>query len=322
MKKITVGLFLFIFLFGINRSALAAKDANRENAMQMVLNMLEKEARAQEPASQAESSEPKVQEESLEDSALAKGTAPDIEKGAWTLRKGQVYLESYNKYYWHNSSFTKRNKRNKWPREGRYHEIMSQLKFEYGITDRLTSLLHVPYKWAYWSEEKDIHHYRNKGWQDMWLGGKYRVLDKPVVTSFQVRVKLPLDYSTESTPGLGDNQVDTEFKVLLGRSLRPLPAYGKMEFGYRIRQKEPVDQMPYFFEFGYNLTDNLLFKTSIDGVEAVYGGPDAESYTKWVRSFVYRIRKGLSVEVGYGWTFAGKNSSAGKEIILSTVVQF
>lgn len=248
-------------------------------------------------------------------------TVPKTDKGAWTLPEGKLYCELYNKYYWHKSEFNDKGKRTNWSANGHYNEIRAELKLEYGLTDDLTLLLYLPYKEAHWHD--DNAKYTTKGIVDIWTGAKYRLFSEPFVLSLQTRVKIPTHYNEHDTPSLGRRQVDGEIKLLLGKSLVPfISGYTKAELGFRARNEEPTNQIPYFYELGYNLTDYLTLKATLDGVEGISGtGKIDEDYIKWTLGPICKIGD-YAIELGYGNTFAGKNSSAAEEVILSLSSQF
>jgi hypothetical protein len=242
--------------------------------------------------------------------------APPVAKGAWTIPKGKFYCELYNKYYWHHAQFDSDGHRVAWGYHGKYNEISTDLKMEYGLADTASLLLELPFKEAHWKD--DFAHYTNRGLTDWWTGIKYRLAIEPVVTSVQARVKIPGNYNKDQPPALGRKQVDYEVKLLLAKSLAPLiNGYSKLETGFRYRTHLPTDEIPYFLEFGYNLTRFLILKTTLDGVQGIKGTGDIEEdYTKWTLGTIWRI-KNYGIELGYGDTFMGKNTSAAQEVILS-----
>lgn len=254
-------------------------------------------------------------------SPAKKDIIPGVQRGAWTVPKGKLYCELYNKYYWYKSYFDDKGKRVEWPENANYDEIMTSLKFEYGLTDNLSYLLELPYKRMHWHD--DNGKFVNRGLADIWTGLKYCLLRDPVVFSVQTRIKIPTHYNEHHTPSLGRRQVDGELRFLMGKSLWPmLLGYTKAEAGFRARNEEPTNEIIYYYELGYNLTKGITLKGAIDGVEGISGtGKVDEDYTKWLFSTIFNLIGNINLEVGYGQTFAGKNSSAAEEVIatLSTL---
>ncbi len=248
-------------------------------------------------------------------------TAPAVDRGAWTLPKGKLYTEIYNKYYWHNSQFDNSGDKTEWNYNGHYDEIRSELKLEYGVTDELTVLAYLPYKEIHWRD--DYGKYTNKGLADVWTGGKYRILTDPFIFSLQARIKIPTNYNENDTPSIGRRQIDGDIKLLFAKPLQPyFNGYAKFETGFRGRAQEPTNEIPYFYELGYNLTKSFVLKATIDGVEGLHGtGKAEEDYTKGTISTIYKFYN-YGIELGYGNTFRGKNTSAAEEIILSLSALF
>ena len=67
-------------------------NSNKQEAMLLALKELEQESVQPEEAD--------WEEEFSEDLF-----APSLQKGAWTLKKGELYTEIYTKYYWHKHQF-------------------------------------------------------------------------------------------------------------------------------------------------------------------------------------------------------------------------
>ncbi|HTY45739.1 MAG TPA: hypothetical protein VMD52_07120 [Patescibacteria group bacterium] len=304
------------------RSALNTGEA----AQSAVITPMPVLAAAQEPAGPAEPVEPmapaaKKEAPSPLGQVSAAENAPPGEKGAWTVPGGKLYCELYNKYYWHHAQFDDDGHRVGWAYGGKYNETTTDLKLEYGLKDTTSLLLELPYKVAHWKD--DFGRYTTRGLADWWTGVKYRLATEPLITSVQARVKIPGDYNKNAIPALGRKQTDYELKLLFGKDLsRLINGYAKLETGYRFRTHLPTDEIPYFLEFGYNLTKALILKTTLDGVKGIPGtGEIEEDYTKWTLGTIWKI-KNYGIELGYGDTFMGKNTSAAQEMILSLSALF
>ena len=271
------------------------------------------------PGAQAQDEE--IQGEEPEDKKTPEIT-PDTQKGAWVIPKGKIYVEIYNKYYWHDSAFDENHDEVKWAYNGRYYEFRSELKLEYGLTDNLTILTYLPFKEASWKD--DFKKPTRRNLVDVWCGAKYNLFTEPYVFTLQGRLKFPTHYNPNHVPSLGAEQIDGEIKFLFGKSLHALfNGYTKLEFGFRARDEEPTNEIPYFFELGYNALDWLTLKTTIDGIEGIQGtGKTEEDYTKYNVSAILKVLNSCNLEIGYGETFYGKNSSAAQEIVLSVSTQF
>ena len=279
------------------------KNESREKAMKLALEEADKNIKEERP----KTSTAVIPEK-------GKSLAPPIQKGAWTLEKGQTYVELFSKYYWDNAQFNNGREREKWDFSGKYKEIMSQLKIEYGLTDRETVLLYTMAKEATWKD--DFNRSTRKGFTQIEPGIKHLLFAEPFICTLQLKPKFPLHYSEQATPALGKHQIDVETRILTAQPWPKLPGYTKFETGFRYRAEEPSNEIPYYFEFGYNLTPNLILKTSLDGQAAVSGGTK-EDWLKGTFGPIFKIGDLCNIEFGYGNTFAGRNTSAAQEIFSS-----
>lgn len=245
--------------------------------------------------------------------------APPIQKGAWTLKKGQTYVELYTKYYWHNHKFTNERKKKRWDFDGKYNEIMTELKLEYGLSDTDTLLLYTVAKEAHWKDS--FQSATKKGFTEIKPGIKHLLFTDPFICSLQLKVKFPLNYDEEATPALSTHQIDEELKILTAQPWPKMPGYTKFEFGFRQRHEERSNEIPYFSELGYNLSPNIILKTTVDGQVGV-GGGIAEDWTKYTVGPIFKIKDLFSIEFGFGHTFAGRNSSAAKEVFTTMSCQW
>jgi tetratricopeptide (TPR) repeat protein len=244
------------------------------------------------------------------------------QSGAWTRKKGEIYAESYTKYYWHNHQFDDKGKRRSWGYGGKGNEIKTELKLEYGLTDRYTLMFRTVHNEAHWKD--DYKSCSKKGFVEAWPGVKYLLFKQPFICSLQGRLKLPFHYSEEAVPALGKHQIDADIKLLTAQSWPNLSGYTKFEFGFRGRAEEPANDIPYFFELGYDLTPKIVLKASIDGQEGLApqaGGID-EDWTKGTFGPIIKIADFFNIEFGYGNTFMGKNTSAAQEVYLTLSSQW
>jgi len=246
---------------------------------------------------------------------------PPVEKGAWLVPKGELRCELYNKYYWNHSQYNAERKRVRWSYSGDGDEIRNELKLEYGFLDNLNLLLYLAYKEAHWRD--DFKKNTKKAFVETWLGTKYQFLTNPFVTTLQWRLKIPGNYNENDVPSLGRKQIDSDIKLLLGKSLLPINAYTKLECGYRYRAQEPTDEFIYFYELGFNLTDSFVLKGTIDGVKGLPStGEVLEDYVIGNLAGVFKFKEKYNLELGYGYTFAGKNTSEGREVVLKLSTTF
>ncbi|MBU0999638.1 hypothetical protein KKG24_05070 [Patescibacteria group bacterium] len=277
------------------------ENKTREDAVKFALEETEKKIKKQELTTPTAVMPEK--EESL---------APPIQKGAWTQQEGQLYTELYTKYFWHNHQFNNDRKKKRWDYDGKGDSIRTELKLEYGLTDTDTLLLSTVAVEMHWKDS--FRSNTKKGFTEVKAGIKHLLFTEPFICSVQQKVKFPLHYSEQAIPALDKHQIDAETRILTAQLWPKLPGYTKFETGFKFRAEEPSNEIPYFFEFGYNLFPSLILKTTLDGQTAVGAGMK-EDLLKYTLGPIFKIKDLLNIEFSYGHTFAGRNTSAGKEVI-------
>ena len=153
----------------------------------------------------------------------------------------------------------------------------------------------------------------NSGLGDVDIGIKYQWQAAPFVLSTQLLAKLPYLYDEDDDLPLGNGQEDIEAKVLIGKSLGAAGYFG-VEFGYRLRTDAPSDEFRYLIEYGVSLTDNLYFRTKLDGIESANNADVAfDGSGNLSRTNEFDVSK---LELTAGWNFgqATDNGRWGAEI--------
>ena len=265
---------------------------------------------------------------------------------AWMLGANEWSVETYNKFYWATEDYDHRGDSVEKANGGRYEEFRPELKVEYGLYDQLNLLLSVPYKWAKWEDINGTLH--NDGLEFVGVGAKLRLSEdykrNPAV-SLQVKLEMPGGYDKDEPPSLGHGESDLEMRLMVGKVLdrpvfdTPLRLYHVGgEIGYRTHN----NKVPYFFEVGLQPVEHVLVKGMIDGVFATSDIDRAptndelidkkyEEYSKVIGEVLFSPNgafgilkdvQGLSVGVGYGYTFYGKNTAIGSEVTLKLYWRF
>jgi len=176
--------------------------------------------------------------------------------GAWVGKKGTGYTKlgfstyKAENYHGANPSFID------------FESTSTSLYAEYGLGHKFAlygSLLNQSY------DQRDTIAGMSSasGFGDAEIGIRYQWQADPFVVSTSFLVKTPALYDAED--GLGNHQTDYEAKVLIGKSLNEYGYFGA-EFGYRLRKGDPSDEYRYLFEYGFNATENLYFRTKLDGI--------------------------------------------------------
>ncbi len=206
--------------------------------------------------------------------------SPLLWAGAWSMNQGGVYAKVSVNHYYTNYSFAKGGGLQRLPSGSRFADNNITWYLEYGVTERLTLIGSVPYKWLRSTYRRQIRvgdktktQHVEKHWNgfgDMELGLKYCFLTQPIVSAIQFLHKNARLYSKDERIPPGNHQDDYELRLLFGRSLWPFPGYCGMEFGYRWRSQDPSDEYRYLLEFGVHPTSKLSFRIKLDGIKSVH----------------------------------------------------
>lgn len=289
----------------------------RDDAMLNALNSAQENT---EPARETPDKRNTTETVQPEDFKTITEEGPSVGKGAWTLKRGQFYTELYTKYYWHKHQFDSKNHKRSWDYGGKGNELSTELKLEYGFTDRITLLLYTVAKEAHWSD--DFKNTTTHGFTEIRPGFKYNLFNDPFICTLQARMKFPFQYSAEAVPSLGSHQIDGELKLLTAQPWPKISSYTKVEFGFLARRGRPANQIPYFFEYGYNPRKWLTLKTTYDCVEGISQTGADEDYMKYTIGPIFKIKDLINIELGFGHTFYGENTSAAKEVFCTLSKQW
>lgn len=205
------------------------------------------------------------------------------------MNQGSVYAKLSVNHYYTNYTFTNGGGLQRLPRGTTFTDNNITLYLEYGITERLTVIGSVPYKWLrstynrlitkgdQTKEQRVTTHWN--GFGDVELGLKYCFLTEPIVSSIQFLHKNTWLYSKDERIPPGNHQDDYELRLLFGKSLWPFPGYCGAEFGYRWRSQNPSDEYRYLVEFGVTATPKLSFRIKLDGIKSVRNADLPAQYT-------------------------------------------
>ncbi len=210
---------------------------------------------------------------------LSLGSTLPLKAGAWTQKKKGYYLKFGGSYLGTAQEFDHLGNRKNILQDfevysnTEYEEFSFSTYLEYGLLDGFTIVADVPFKIATSSRtEESIYFgardtsFTTTGFGDLRVSGRVKLLEAPLVISFQAGVKIPLGYSTDTDqtgPTLGTGDVDYESQVLIGRSFYPLPLYLTGAAGYRVRPGLLNDEYFYSLEAGYTIGPALM-KAGVD----------------------------------------------------------
>lgn len=253
---------------------------------------------------------------------LIAASAGTLHAGAWTAPKYGFYEKLAFNFYYSNDTFDRNGNRIDTPLNGKFRDYNISNYFEFGLTDDLTVINALTYKWL--KDDNDLRTTRGYGLGDVDLGVRYKMMDNNVgILSAQALVKIPGPYDRNDPLPLGNGQFDGELRLLYGRSLYPLlPAYGNLEIGYRWRAGDPSDEFRYLVEFGVDVTRSLYGRLKLDGIYSIDNGNklgnDGNPTTtnnfdlgKLDVTLGYKVTPAWGIEATYTPALYGQNTAAG-----------
>ncbi len=243
--------------------------------------------------------------------------------GAWTAQQNTFYDKLALNYYYAGDDFDADGHRKDTPDNGKFTDYNISNYFEFGLLDNLTVINSLTYKWL--ENDNDFSTSEGYGIGDIDLGLRYKLLDseKTGIISTQLLVKIPGPYDKDDDLPLGNDQFDTEIKMLYGRSLYPvIPGYFNVELGYRWRFEDPSDEIRYLIEFGVDITKSIFTRAKLDGIYSIDNGRRTDSsgnptttnnfdLGKLDLTLGYKITPAWGVEVSYVPAIYGQNTAAG-----------
>ena len=273
-----------------------------------------------------------------------------IHAGAWTLPQGKFWgkitmfqQETDEEYvgiprpYFAEGEFRQHKAGTRLPyrENGKYDSKAVFIEGVYGVTDRLDLGLQVPYFDQVFTDDKyeiiGADPPSDSGFSDMRVFAKWRVIQKPVLFSLKTVAKMPTGefLNVDGLIPVGEGQWDFDFVGQLGRSFWPLPLYGNIDLGYRVRMKnkeidrDPGDEWLLNAELGYNITRWSLLVGKLEAIRSKKGiaqGIKSRSLIKRITYFSPVLMFSLSdyavLELGVRFSLNGRNFSAGHQVTL------
>lgn len=263
---------------------------------------------------------------------LLLGVAGACHAGAWTQQKGKLYDRLALNWYYADDQFDKSGHREDFPANGTFRDYNANNYIEYGLTDRLTLINSLYFK--YIEKEDDTTRMTTSGVGDIDLAAKVKLYEGRLgVISTQGLVKIPEAYDRHDPLPLGNGQYDIEVRLLYGRSLYPyIPGYYNVEAGYRWRFDAPSDEFKYLVEFGMDITKKLYGRVKLDGILSMDNGDHFDTggnptttnnfdLGKLDVALGYQFTPAWGVEAGYTPYLYGQNTAAGAMYTLALTYQ-
>ncbi|MBN2705527.1 MAG: hypothetical protein JXR89_03700 [Deltaproteobacteria bacterium] len=250
--------------------------------------------------------------------------------GAWTNRQKGMYNKLALNYFVSQDYYDDDSDRHGLAYDGKFTDLNLNWYLEYGLTDDLTLIGSLYYKWL--EEENDYFRAESNGVGDLEVGLKWKLIDEPLVLALQGLAKIAGPYDDE-VPGLGSDQTDFELRLLLGKSLYPLPLYLGLEAAYRWRTKAPADEWRLLAEIGGNAGKYFYGRVKLDCIFSANNAENGASYSNITLTPEYDLitldttigvnfNQHLSLELSYKPTLSGQNTAAGYTLSSALIYSF
>lgn len=251
--------------------------------------------------------------------------------GAWTAKQGGMYNKLALNYFESKKYYDDDGNRQRLAYDGKYSDTNLNCYLEYGLTDDLTLIGSFYYKWL--EQENDYFKAESDGVGDFEVGLKWKLLDDPLVLAIQALTKISGPYDDDEVPGLGNNQTDFELRLLLGKSLYPLPLYMGLEAAYRWRSKAPADEWRLLAEIGGNAGKYFYGRVKLDCLFSANNAESGAGFTNITLTPEYDLitldttlgvnfNEHVSLEFSYVPTIYGENTAAGYTLSSALVYSF
>ena len=263
--------------------------------------------------------------------------------GAWTLPQGKFWgkatflHQNADEWYLATPQFT----------DGVLHDVGARKSYRfngeydlkafiiegfYGVTDRFDLGVKMPYFDQVFRDDTRKVAPEDAGFSDLWVYAKWRALLQPALLTVAVGAKIPTGKfkNEDGFIPVGEGQWDFDFGAQLGRSFWPLPLYGNIDVGYRVRKenkqirRDPGDEWFLNAEVGYTITRRLMVMAKYErlrGDPAVeFGFLPNQSKIKQITYFCPTLSYGVldhaALELALRVTVNGQNFPAGRQLAL------
>jgi protein XagA len=204
----------------------------------------------------------------------------------------------------------------------------SSLYAEYGLSDRLTAILYMPFFVRGTLNEVQ---YRQSGridegeemnaFGDTDISFKYSLIkDKPVVVSATALFGLPLGETRGGASGIlqsGDGEFNQQVRIDASHSFYPKPMYASAYVGFNNRTKNFSDDFRAGAEVGYTFKSKLVTILKLDLVQSFFNGSTLvadngifSNNTEYVSPSVelaYVVNRNWGFSASAGFALAGRN---------------
>lgn len=244
--------------------------------------------------------------------------------GAWTQQRGEGYYKLGLRVVRATRFYEPGGNRISIPTTGDY---TTSFYGEYGLTDRLTLVVDVPFKRITLNRQVErtsgfvlFDGDAKTGVADSEFGVRFGLIRKgQSVLSAELLFGIPIGDDTQQSGLLtGDGEFNQLFKLQFGQSLYPKPVYFSGEVGFNNRTNGYSDEFRYAAEMGYTFHNKVLAIFRIRGVESLKNGDGAlggmvglfandQSYLSYGPELVYSVDRTFGVSLGIEGATRGEN---------------
>lgn len=207
--------------------------------------------------------------------------------GPWPRKKNKGYAQLGFTYVGYSKFFNHDGKVIELPRH--VTDLTSQLYIDFGLTDRLTMMANLPFKYVSTGDKvfaSDPAYFRGDtlfsdtipagslfGLNTVMLGFKYTVIDKKVKFAVGLNGEANVaKYDSLTTLRTGPSTFVIHPYLSVGGSFYKNKFYTLLDIGYRVRLKDYSDEADFNFELGYSWNAKTYFIASISGRFSVRDG--------------------------------------------------
>ena len=252
--------------------------------------------------------------------------------GAWTQKRGGYYLKLAGGYLNTTQDVNATGDKVDKDGEGRLRDVNCSAYLEYGLSDELTLVASAPYK-----NMKDTRTFRTGtalerrwGFGDVELRVRRLLWSRDFVASVAAGAKVPTWYEEDENTRvpLSTRKLDGDARLLLGKSLYPVPGYVTGELGYRMRGGTFSNEWFYTLEAGVTV-DRVLIKGFISGIRT-FGNCEAgdevglvgdQNVLKIAPGIIYRLNSSVEVSMDLIHIASGCNTTAGNTFFVGVALK-
>lgn len=259
--------------------------------------------------------------------------------GVSTLSKGKVwskvtfFQQTTNEWYISSPEFTGgqvygSGDRRPYLFNGEYDSKAFFIEGFYGVTDRLDVGVQVPFFDQIFDDDTCTEPPSESDLSDIRIFTKINIVQKPAIFTFKFGAKIPTgEFKNED--GLipvGEGQWDFDFVAQLGKWFWPLPLYGNIDVGYRVRMenegilRDPGDEWLINAELGGNLSKKALLMLKLEILRGKAGTvfgfkitSEIKRITYFAPTLLYDVGRGTALEAGLRCSLNGRNFPAGHQ---------